>query len=88
MLLPLTVFAGSTNRTIDDQWGDSVTGVLPAYSTNWNFGPDCNNCAVAPSVSKAFGGTWHDTTSSNPNTTGHYVTLSFTGARHPSILLL
>ena len=80
LLLSSPVACTLTNRTIDDYWGDSVTGVLPVYSVNWHYGPTCTVCGVRPIFSEAFHNTWHDTTSSNPNTTGHYVTLSFTGA--------
>ncbi|KAH9930961.1 uncharacterized protein B0H18DRAFT_872467 [Fomitopsis serialis] len=67
-------------RTIDDTYGDSVTGVLPTYGANWNAGQTCSGCAVQPSPSGTYRGTWHDTTSDNPNsTTGHAVTLEFTG---------
>ena len=71
--------AEPTNRTIDDEWGDSVTGIRPVYSANWNYGPGCTVCNVVPSQSMAFGGTWHDTTSTIPDTDEHYVTLSFAG---------
>ena len=84
ILLPSLLFflvatAQPTNRTIDDQWGDSVTGALPVYSAGWNYGPDCTVCQVVPSQSMAFENTWHDTTSTIPNTSGHSVTLGFTG---------
>lgn len=79
LLFFLVATAKPTNRTIDDQWGDSVTGALPVYSANWNYGPDCTVCQVVPSQSMAFENTWHDTTSTIPNTSGHSVTLGFTG---------
>ena len=52
-------------RTIDDTYGDSVTGVLPAYSdTNcWNPNP-CSICTLQPNASRTYNGTWHDTTRS------------------------
>ncbi|KAJ7885366.1 hypothetical protein B0H13DRAFT_1628309, partial [Mycena leptocephala] len=51
------------NRTIDDQFGDSVSGVLPSYSPFpvWNVGASCNtSCAVHPDPTLAFNHTWHD----------------------------
>ena len=80
LLLPSPVACTQTNRTIDDYWGDSVTGALPVYSVNWNYGQNCTICRVRPTLSETFDNTWHDTTSNSPSTTGHYVTLKFTGA--------
>ncbi|KAH9930957.1 uncharacterized protein B0H18DRAFT_119889 [Fomitopsis serialis] len=80
VLFSLLVSAGQVNRTIDDTYGDLVTGLLPTYTSNWNPGQGCSGCAVQPSKSEAYAGTWHDTTSNNPNSTsGHYVTIQFTG---------
>jgi len=79
LLFSLDALAGQTNRTIDDQYGDSSTGNQPSYSSNWNFGPECSICALHPSVSDAFAGTWHDTTSNATDPTQPYVTLDFTG---------
>ncbi|KAH9930925.1 uncharacterized protein B0H18DRAFT_1102885 [Fomitopsis serialis] len=78
-LLSLDALAGQINRTIDDQYGDSSTGIQPSYSSNWNFGPECSICALHPSASDAFDGTWHDTTSNATDPTQPYVTLDFTG---------
>ncbi|KZT74171.1 hypothetical protein DAEQUDRAFT_761607 [Daedalea quercina L-15889] len=79
LLLSAFVLAAATNRTIDDTYGDSVTGALPSYSESWNIGQECTGCRVQPSPSDVFRGSWHDTTSDNPNTTTHSVTLSFQG---------
>ncbi|TBU26827.1 hypothetical protein BD311DRAFT_416267 [Dichomitus squalens] len=54
--------AGTSTRTIDDQDGDSVTGLIPSYSGAWNLGPQCTGCRVQPDPSQAFSGTWHDAT--------------------------
>ncbi|KAH9930924.1 uncharacterized protein B0H18DRAFT_1116631 [Fomitopsis serialis] len=75
--LALAAFAVPTNRTIDDEWGDLVTGEKPVYSNAWNYGPTCGQCDLHPSVGEAFQSTWHDTTS---NTLAEpSVTLNFTG---------
>lgn len=78
LLVSLNVLAGTTNRTIDDQKGDSVTGVLPQYqpSSGWNFGPSCLPCHIHLDPSQTFDGTWHDATS---NESSRSVTLSFAG---------
>ena len=67
VLLPLLLFSCYVHgemRTIDDTYGDSVTGALPTYSDTdcWNQGP-CSTCFLKPDASKAHDGTWHDTSS-------------------------
>ncbi|KAJ3995092.1 hypothetical protein F5050DRAFT_1769584 [Lentinula boryana] len=51
-------------RYIDDQDGDSVTGIVPIYSpsTYWQQGASCFLCEFDPDPSKTFHGTWHDIT--------------------------
>ncbi|KAH9930963.1 uncharacterized protein B0H18DRAFT_952965 [Fomitopsis serialis] len=74
-------------RTIDDTYGDSVTGATPTYlDTNcWNKGPGCSVCVAQPDPSQAHNGTWHDTQSSTCNNvfinspTVHTVSFAFTG---------
>ncbi|KZT18125.1 hypothetical protein NEOLEDRAFT_1080931 [Neolentinus lepideus HHB14362 ss-1] len=54
---------GGTNRTIDDQWGDSVTGILPTYlpaNDTWQQGANCSSCYSRPNASLAYDGSWHD----------------------------
>ena len=53
------------NRTIDDHYGDSVTGRLPVYSGEWDYGPTCPECSVQPSLQDVFMSSWHETTSSS-----------------------
>ena len=74
----------SVNRTIDDQQGDSITGVVPVFlpSKAWNIGQTCTICAFRPNdpidVSAVFDGTWHDTThigATDPKT----IQINFTG---------
>ncbi|KAJ7483814.1 hypothetical protein B0H11DRAFT_1914677 [Mycena galericulata] len=62
-----TCISTVSNRTIDDFYGDSVTGVVPSYDPSgvWN--------AVV-----VFDDTWHDTTSLNA-TDPPSVTIQFTG---------
>ncbi|EIW63923.1 uncharacterized protein TRAVEDRAFT_41348 [Trametes versicolor FP-101664 SS1] len=75
-LLPTLATAILVNRTIDDKYGDSVTGVVPTYAPDsyWTDGSLCYTCNVYPSggpkngggaqadVSQMFNGTWHDST--------------------------
>ncbi|EMD35148.1 hypothetical protein CERSUDRAFT_116622 [Gelatoporia subvermispora B] len=49
------------NVTIDDYYGDPVTGEQFSYSDSWVVGPQCNECLVAPDPSQLYNGTWHDT---------------------------
>ena len=78
------------NITIDDTFGDSTTGAVPAYSINghaWNAGSptesaNCGGCNIYSSLlnlSQVLYGTWHDTTpttSDLPTT----VTVQFIGS--------
>ncbi|KAH9930965.1 uncharacterized protein B0H18DRAFT_120163 [Fomitopsis serialis] len=74
-------------RTIDDTYGDSVTGATPTYlDTNcWNQGPNCSVCVSQPDPLQAHNGTWHDTQSDTCNNvlinspTVHTVSFAFTG---------
>ncbi|TFY56141.1 hypothetical protein EVJ58_g7816 [Rhodofomes roseus] len=79
-LLSTRISATATNRTIDDYYGDSVTGLLPVYSNNWNYGPTCSVCEAHPEANLTFDASWHDATSnSSSNSTAHNITLTFTG---------
>ena len=72
--------AASANVTIDDTYGDPAMRVIPTYSANWNIGQECSGCAVIPDASKAFMGSWHDTTSNYPlKGASHQVTMTFKG---------
>lgn len=58
LLLSLQVgraLAAASNRTIDDELGDSVTGALPTYSPQnvWTQGSTCASCFSKPSVQQA-----------------------------------
>ncbi|KAH9886727.1 hypothetical protein C8Q73DRAFT_795209 [Cubamyces lactineus] len=73
----------SVNRTIDDQRGDNVTGVVPLYLPDgaWNIGQMCNICSIRPGdpidPTQVFDGTWHDTTSTDH--TEPIIQVNFTG---------
>ncbi|KAJ6457075.1 hypothetical protein C8R47DRAFT_174881 [Mycena vitilis] len=74
----LQVFA---NRTIDDQFGDSVTGVIPSYNPAlfWKPGASCgSNCSLHPDPAVAFKHTWHDS-SQFPASEPVSVSLDFVG---------
>ncbi|KAH9950607.1 hypothetical protein B0H21DRAFT_686449 [Amylocystis lapponica] len=51
------------NVTIDDTYGDELTGVVPIYTPAQNWGDaTCGGCLLKPDPSQAFDGTWHDST--------------------------
>lgn len=56
--------AALINVTIDDQYGDEMTGVVPWYLplSNWTQGATCVGCFAKPDPNLALSGTWHDTT--------------------------
>ena len=94
-LTPLSLFllrqsqpslATATTVTIDDEYGDSLTGELPLYSGAWKYGPDCSGCFLQPSPADAFMSGWHDTTTSTQYAQQN-VTLTFHGT-FDSLLLL
>ncbi|KAI5115993.1 hypothetical protein M0805_009065 [Coniferiporia weirii] len=72
------------NRTIDDQFGDSVTGVLPTYGgyggSNWAQGATCQKCRAQPDPSSVFQGSWHDTTWSPGDSGEKVMTVNFNGS--------
>jgi hypothetical protein len=85
VLLTGTAAVAGTNRTIDDESGDSVTGQPPQYTTTnttnqttyWNDGLSCTGCNIHPNATECYGQTWHDVTASPGQTAS--VALSFTG---------
>lgn len=51
------------NRTIDDKYGDSVTGRVPEYlPSSWQSGDTCSGCHVQLDHSQCHNGTWRDKT--------------------------
>ncbi|KAI0640159.1 hypothetical protein C8Q77DRAFT_1153048 [Trametes polyzona] len=82
---PPLVTSKLVNRTIDDEKGDSVTGVQPVYAPanlNWIQGTTCVHCNFLPGkvidVNATFDGTWHDCTY-HPGTPDRTITASFSG---------
>lgn len=82
-----SVHSKATNITIDDYFGDEVTGIVPKYQPpppeGWNFGQNCTKCAVhldsnSPQIHK---GTWRDVTrgSADGSEPATNMTLSFIG---------
>ncbi|KAM5539941.1 hypothetical protein V8D89_006444 [Ganoderma adspersum] len=71
--------ATPTNRTIDDQTGDSVSGLLPQYSPSnaWHQGSTCTTCRIHLDPSQTFKGTWHDSTGSSEEP--RIITMRFNG---------
>lgn len=87
LLLTWLSAASLTNRTIDDELGDSATGLKPTYSPEnlWAQGSQCSGCHIAPvnrggqvQVDDVYDGTWHDTTFA-PATAARSVTVTFNG---------
>ncbi|PIL37474.1 hypothetical protein GSI_01168 [Ganoderma sinense ZZ0214-1] len=89
--LALSLFAASVNSTplnvtIDDEFGDEITGLLPIYSPaeEWEQGLTCISCNVnvfdvALGMSQIYQATWHEAThqAGGGQTT---ITVSFTGS--------
>ncbi|KAF8197599.1 hypothetical protein BJ912DRAFT_953983 [Pholiota molesta] len=71
-LLPSLVFAGVVNRTIDDSFGDSQTGLQVTYQ------PGGGCCAIKPDVAQAFKGTYNAATY-NPGLGSVNITMQFNG---------
>jgi hypothetical protein len=76
----LSVHAGAVNRTIDDQYGDNVTGLKPIYfpEKEWNYGPECLTCIIRPDIGLLHNGSWHETQTA-PADVSRSMTLTFTG---------
>ncbi|KAH9897633.1 hypothetical protein C8Q73DRAFT_681944 [Cubamyces lactineus] len=71
----------ATNRTIDDEKGDSVTGLVPSYSPvgSWSQGSTCSGCYIHLDTSQVFDGTWHDSTHTPGDPEPRVITAQFTG---------
>lgn len=71
------------NRTIDDEYGDPITGIMPVYNPPdaWAQGAKCPGCGAQPSPNLAFNGTWHDSTYfASVGGPAHSIAISFNGA--------
>ncbi|KAI0333960.1 hypothetical protein GY45DRAFT_1207957, partial [Cubamyces sp. BRFM 1775] len=90
---PATAPAMLINRTIDDEYGDPYTGLLPIYNSilhrGWTQGATCQGCGInttgSPTsqagvvdVTRVHNGTWHDSTY-HFGEVQRNVTVSFTG---------
>lgn len=67
LLFASPAYTLSINRTIDDELGDSISGVKPTYipADGWHLGTECSTCNIGSKnidVNQAFDGTWHDVT--------------------------
>lgn len=61
-LIP-NLYCKSVNVTIDDTYGDPVTGTKFTYSdVEWKPGQNCSGCLAQPDPKQARNGTWHDAT--------------------------
>lgn len=68
------VLAGLSNITVDD------TGSAIQYSPTalWNDGSNCEGCTATPDLTKANGGTWHDSTHQPGGDQVTFASLQFT----------
>jgi hypothetical protein len=78
-LFLLCVLGVSTNRTIDDQYGDNVTGLLPLYTPASAVGRSVAQCSECVDPSEAFGQTWTSLTYNPGLPGGVHVELQFYG---------
>ncbi len=81
LFIAVCATAASINRTIDDEYGDSETGVVPSYSPlgSWSQGATCDGCYIQLDHDQTFKGTWHDTTHTPGDPEPRLVTAHFTG---------
>lgn len=84
LLAPLAR-ARDFNISVDDQYGDERTGVLPIYSPSWtarslHHDPCNTTCAAQPPAERAHNTTWHEwfTNVGDPPAT---LSINFTGTR-------
>lgn len=75
------------NVTVDDQYGDPLTGQLPTYLpvNRWIQGATCVGCKAKPDVAQAFSHTWHDTTHNPGVADQRSIQIKFNGALLPSL---
>ena len=78
--------ATPANVTVDDTYGDLLTGNQIIYEPqgSWEPGQSCSTCTAHPNKSLAFNGTWHESAFDNvglsdPNQLPN-ATFSFVGA--------
>ncbi|THH12833.1 hypothetical protein EW146_g7324 [Bondarzewia mesenterica] len=65
LIFSAPVAAKLVNVTVDDSGTDSATGapvIQYSPSTSWKDGSTCTDCTARPDPTRAFNGTWHDST--------------------------
>lgn len=50
------------NVTVDDFYGDPMTGEQFTYIGEWHVGQNCTVCFAHPDRNQMYNGTWHDST--------------------------
>ncbi|KAI0774516.1 hypothetical protein C8Q74DRAFT_841071 [Fomes fomentarius] len=85
LILSARLVAATTKTvTIDDTYGDEVTGVRPVYSpsASWSQGRRCvhdEECLVNPDPNEVGRGTWHDAVGMSEDAPSRTIALSFEG---------
>ena len=76
------------NVTVDDQYGDPLTGKTPSYEPGgvWRQGSSCTGCSIKLDPNQTCDGTWHDVTWSVGNQP-FTIEIEFTGS-HMFILIM
>lgn len=67
------------NVTVDDFYGDPVTGMQFNYVGPWNVGQTCSGCGVQPDRSQMYNGTWHDSTTDPGGPAIYAASITFSG---------
>ena len=82
LLLVSAAQASFVNVSIDDTYGDAMTGQKPVDQPSgpWD-GANCTHCDIVPSVALAFDGTWTAATYNPGPNSNINITLSFTGQK-------
>lgn len=91
-LFVLFIFVGHglavlVNRTIDDEFGDPIAGIMPVYSPadKWTQGARCSTaCRAKPAQDETFIGTWHDSSYFANDGLERSITITFHGASRTS----
>lgn len=85
LILAARLAAATTKTvTIDDTYGDELTGVRPVYSpsASWTQGKRCVHdeaCLVNPEPKEVGRGTWHDSVGISEDAPPRTIDLSFEG---------
>jgi hypothetical protein len=78
------VFATITNITVDDEYGDQLTGARPSYSpaAGWGQGANCTGCQVQPDPTFVYDRTWHFATTDSDGYVVNYIFNGIYGLPH------